>query len=249
MLDNDFDAKECPYEELRRSGEVHVFRVNLRSDLRDFEVLLSDEETERARRFKFFEDRQAYTVVRGSLRKILGWYLNRDAELLRFEVGAHGKPRLVDGALGIEFNVSHSGDVGLIAVCQGSDVGVDVEKVREDVECEDLAKRFFSKDETVELLEIPEGPLRREAFFRCWTCKEAFVKAVGSGLSMPLKNFRMAYRCSERPGVAWIAPKYRSAEDRWFADCWEPEPGYQGALVVRKEAAEVRFLEFRPGMG
>jgi 4'-phosphopantetheinyl transferase len=160
-----------------RGGEVHVWRAALERSPGEVEALkrlLSEDELRRAERFHFEHDRSSFVVARATLREILGLYVGLPPGSLRFAYNDFGKPQLVGeaGEAGLRFNLSHAGGLALYAVAVGREVGVDVEAVREDVPCEELARRFFSRRETAALLALPEGQ-RRGAFFECWARKEA----------------------------------------------------------------------------
>lgn len=143
---------------------------------------LSDDERERADRFRVEHARRAFVASRAALRRILGARLGVEPATLEFTLSAHGRPSLAGGR--VSFNVSHSGELGLIAVADGERrIGVDVEQVRATSDFQALAARFFHPDEAAAI------GARREAFFRCWTKKEAVVKAIGQGLSHPLETF------------------------------------------------------------
>jgi 4'-phosphopantetheinyl transferase len=171
-------------------GDVHVWLADLEDpgvDLECYTECLSLAERARAAQFKFALHRQRYLIAHGALRSILGMYLGVDAAAIDFESGAAGKPKLARhlsrGAF--EFNLSHSGGVALIAVARGTEVGIDVERIQEDFPFLSVAQRFFSHDEVAVLKNLPTG-LQRETFYKCWTSKEALLKAKGTGLSGPL---------------------------------------------------------------
>lgn len=147
--------------------EVHVFCLRLDLDAADRERLggcLSEDEWERARRFRFDEHRHRFIAARGQLRRLLGQCLNCLPEQLRFECSARGKPSLVDNPANLHFNVSHSEDVALIALAIDREVGVDVEHCRREIEALEIARRFFSPNEIQALRSLPEDQ-RRRAFF------------------------------------------------------------------------------------
>jgi 4'-phosphopantetheinyl transferase len=175
------------------SGEVHVWRASLdhsSSQVDRFRETLDCDERSRADRFCFSRDRERFIVARGVLRALLGRYLNRAPESLAFSYGTHGKPVLdsESDADAIRFNLSHSHGTALYAVTRGREIGVDLEFIRSDLEAEQIAERFFSHSENVTLRALPLR-LRKYAFFLCWTRKEAYIKARGEGLSMPLDQF------------------------------------------------------------
>lgn len=174
-------------------GEVHVYHLNLA----DFSAevlpralaLLDPEENERAERLRHGSARQAFVFVRSALRVLLGSYLRQPPASLRFEQGRKGKPRLVgsESDCSTTFNVSHSGDFGLIALSRETDLGVDVEKTREVVNLERLAERCLTDGELAYWRSLP-GENRQQRFFDLWCFKEAFAKATGEGIGMGLNG-------------------------------------------------------------
>lgn len=168
---------------------VQVWRASISdAPVASLAALLSDEERDRAARFVFDRDRHQFIVVRGWLRHLLGEYLDRPPRAIRFVVGPHGKPMLAEGDDDLNFNVSHSGDVGVLAFCRGREIGIDVERADPRVEIDDLAESSFSTTER-HSLRLLRGNARVDRFFQLWTAKEAFIKALGGGLSIPLQDF------------------------------------------------------------
>lgn len=168
---------------------VHVWRVAVADEsAASLAALLSDEERARAARFMFARDRNQFIVVRGWLRRLLGEYLNRSPDEIRLILGARGKPMVADDQRTLHFNVSHSGDVGLLAFCSGREVGIDVERTDTRVEIEALAETCFSTSERASLRRLPGGA-QLHGFFQLWAAKEAYIKALGGGLSIPLLDF------------------------------------------------------------
>jgi 4'-phosphopantetheinyl transferase len=173
--------------------EIHIWHQELSGELSaidTFARLLSAEEIQRASRFRFANDRNQYIVARGTLRVLLGSYRNVPPQDLRFAYSEYGRPYLIGDSppQALEFNVSHSGGIALLAFAQERKIGIDVEKVRRNFATGEIAERFFSTAERAALRELPQEQ-RHEAFFRCWTRKEAFIKALGEGLSHPLDQF------------------------------------------------------------
>jgi 4'-phosphopantetheinyl transferase len=166
--------------------DVDLWRAGLDVDqlqLSAFRSTLSADEIDRSRRFHRNVDRQRFVARRGWLRCLLGHYLGVHPEVLRFAYDANGKPRLAGAAdPRLRFNMSHSGGLAVYAVCTDREVGVDVERVSEDVDIEALPQRVFSATEEETLAALP-ADLRVRAFFECWTRKEAYLKAIGVGLS------------------------------------------------------------------
>src|SRR6476659_2394037 len=178
--------------------EVHLWQASLDGRPADiFESFLSADELDRANRFHFAADRIHFIVARGLLRNLLAAYLGINCAELRFSYGAKGKPfLLLDGQTQINFNLSHSHGRAAFAFSRGRELGVDLEFVKEDFEAELIATRFFSRSEVLALRLVP-AELRNQAFFNCWTRKEAYIKARGEGLSMPLDQFDVSLKPGE----------------------------------------------------
>lgn len=214
--------------------QVHVWHADLdafasRECPRAF---LSHGERERAARFRFERDRGRFIAGRQILRQLVSTYLDLNPAEVSFRYSVHGKPELDDLQIRprLAFNISHSGPVALFAFVWERKVGVDVEQVRADIQVCGLAEHFFSLREQVSLKELPTH-MRQEAFFACWTRKEAFVKAKGEGLSLPLDQFDVSL-VPGRP--AEILATYPDAEERQRWSMWrlDIDPPYQAALVV-----------------
>jgi len=223
------------------AGEVDVWSVALDGSPEyagDLQVTLSADERDRAARFHFDRDRRRYIRARGVLRRLLAAYLGTDARELTFHYGAHGKPALsgrFEGAL--TFNVSHSHELALIAIGGRVEMGVDVEAVRAMDDGEDIASRFFSPREAAQLGALPAA-VRSAAFFACWTRKEAYLKALGSGLAKPLDGFDVAFAPGETPALVVHGDARETA--RWSIYELAPGAGYTGALVTEGRAVAVR---------
>jgi 4'-phosphopantetheinyl transferase len=218
--------------------EVHVWRASL--DLSTSRVLrlretLTADELGRVARFHFQEDRDRFIVARGSLRTILCRYLGLEPGQIRFSYGPFGRPALVapsgfSGQWALDFNLSHSGDLALFAFAQGRKVGIDVERISADVDWEPMAERFFSPRESAALRVLPPD-VRREAFFTCWTRKEAFVKAQGEGLSLPLDRFDVSV-VPGKPATLLAIRGDPGEASRWMLRDLSPGPGYVAALAA-----------------
>ncbi len=226
------------------ADEVHVWRVALDQpdDVADrLGAALSADERGRAARLVTAALRRRFLVARGALRQILGRYTYLAPGAVRFRYGPRGKPMLdaEDGLL--RFNLSHSGDLALVAVSRGREIGVDVERIRPDRDLDRIATRFFSTVEVAALLALPRAE-RAEAFYHCWTRKEAYIKALGDGLAIPLDSFDVAFA----PGApaALLASRLDPAETRrWSMAALDPGPGYAGAVVVEGEGWVGRYFE------
>jgi 4'-phosphopantetheinyl transferase len=210
-------------------GDVHLWRWRL-DRVPEVPGLAADEQL-RADRFRFDRDRQSFVAARSGMRKILGRYLNQDAAAIEFTYGSHGKPFLADGA--IAFNLSHSGDWALLAVARDRAVGVDIERIKPMAELEKLTARFLMAAEHERIVRLPEAD-RLLAFFRTWTCKEAYLKATGEGLGQ-LKSLEVAVQ-PEVP-VQLLSPS------GWTLLELVPEVGYVGAVAAIGADWRVSFFE------
>ncbi len=218
--------------------DLHVWTVGLDQPpdvCARLETVLSSDERERARRFVFERDTRRFVVCRAALRRVLAQYTGTAPEALVFAYGDRGKPSLPEMP-GLFFNVTHAASLGVIAVA-ATDVGIDVEALERNVEFEDLAARFFSAEEARELCALP-ADARRAAFFNCWTRKEAYIKAIGDGLSCPLDSFAVTLRPSEPALMRWIEGDDESA---WHLRAFTPAEGYVGAVAVRAPIDAMRM--------
>lgn len=216
--------------------EVQVWRLSLdlpASRVERLRQTLAPDELGRARRFHFEKDRQRFIVARGLLRLILSRYLDVEPSQLRFSYSDYGKPALIPPPTHkmLNFNVSHSQGLALYAITRNRQVGIDVEYIRPVPEIKEIAQRFFSAQENAVLRGLPET-VKLEAFFNCWTRKEAYIKARGEGLSLPLDQFDV----SLAPGEP--ARLLRVSGDSKEPCCWSlramsPVPGYVAALAVK----------------
>jgi 4'-phosphopantetheinyl transferase len=214
--------------------EVHVWRADLNQPQGRLALLsgvLSAEERARAERYHFEADRKRSIIGRGLSRLLLAHCLGESPQRLRFIHNAFGKPALVGGHIPhLQFNLSHSGDWILIALAFGRTLGVDVERQKEDMATEAIAARFFSPVECRALAALPAA-LRCAAFFSCWTRKEAYLKARGDGLSLPLDRFDVAFVPGARPRL--IETRHDPAEaDRWTLNDLQVGSDYAAALAV-----------------
>lgn len=210
---------------------VDVWRVFLSADPalveRLFPILSADEQA-RANRFATPELRMRYVISHAALRTLLGRAAGRDPGEIAFVHGSAGKPSLADGAL--DFNMSHGGNVALYALTRGAALGIDVEECRTIDDHLRIARRFFAENEYTELAALPRSQ-QTDAFFRCWTRKEAYVKALGDGLKAPLDAFEVTLRPGDAAAVLNVAGDPEAAA-RWRLHHLEPAPGYVGAVAA-----------------
>lgn len=217
--------------------EVHLWRCSLDLppvSLDEAYAVLAGDEIERARRYKFPRDRRRFIAARSFLRRTLAEYLSVSPS---FVYGAFGKPGLSPrpDIARMEFNLSHSGDIALLAITRGP-VGVDVEQVILVSELQRMASRFFSAYENAALNEVPPDT-RDFAFYRCWTRKEAFLKALGHGLAHPLDSFDVSLD-EKRPRLVAVRGD-REAPSKWTLFHLCPAPGYVAARVVEGNGARL----------
>lgn len=226
-------------------GEVHLWQIHMIAP--DDEILrgrsvLSPEEAERADRFHFDKHRRRFIVAHAAMRTILSSYLNVSPSDVAFSYGPKGKPALSADLekSGIRFNLSHSGDYALLGVTRNHTLGVDIEFINHDFGTEEIATRFFSPGEIETLHAVPDAQ-KSPAFFTCWTRKEAYIKAVGDGLSIPLDSFDVAFAPGAQPALLRVqVPEHR----HWkMYDLPAPE-GYKAALVVEGEMHQLKFSIF-----
>lgn len=218
---------------------MDVWRVRLSSTTPN-ETTLSEDERQRSSRFHFDKDRNRFIIAHASLRDILARYLHCEPQQISFSTNEFGKPFLPDHE--IEFNLSHSGDYALIAVTRGRSVGVDIEQIRMDIEIENLASRYFSTGEVFELMGLPPHG-RVVGFFNCWTRKEAYVKARGPGLSLPLDGFDVSLAPNE-PAVLRATRPDPDEATRWSLHSIFVDRDYVGALVIEGGGLKLRYLNW-----
>jgi len=201
--------------------------------------LLSADEILRAGRFHFEKDRLHFSRCRSALRQVLSGYLQTPAAEVRFEYLAGGKPQLVteQNPHSLQFNVAHSAGVALIAVGSESRLGVDIEKIRSDVDTASLAERFFSLRERVGLQSLPDH-LRVQGFFACWSRKEAFLKATGEGLSFPLADFSVTTHPNLEAALEEVRGNVQ-ARKAWFLADIRVMDGYRATVAVEADSCRV----------
>lgn len=224
-------------------GEAHVWRACLEQDeatLDKLSQLLSADELERAGKFHFRRDREHFVAARGVLRNLLGRYVGVEPRGLRFSYDQYGKPSLCSetGDDALRFNVSHSQGVALYALTHGRRIGIDIEFVREDFAGFEIAERFFSPREVLALRALSPR-VHANAFFDCWTRKEAYIKARGEGLSHPLERFAVSLAPGEAAALLWTEEDPQEAA-RWSLMELFPGESYRAALAVEGTAPALR---------
>jgi len=239
---------DCPPSYLQlNTGQVHIWRASLElspSLLDNLEACLSEDEIDRANRFRFIKDRSHFVAARGCLRDILGYYLGISPKLVKFSYSQYGKPDL-DGELnpgGIRFNISHSHSLGLFAFTRLNDIGIDIEYIRSGITDEGIARRFFSQNEVENLFSLPDS-LRKDAFFNCWTRKEAYIKAHGEGLSLPLDHFDVTLTPGEPASIMNTRPDPDEAK-QWTLHEINPGSGYVAAVAFRARKLQLKYWQW-----
>ncbi len=230
-------------------NEVHVWQADLQSfssALPAILYLLSPDEQARANRFYFQKDRDRFTLARGILRLILGRYLDRSAESLQFRSTKTGKPFLSNADLPsgqkLCFNVSHSHQMALYALAWNREVGIDVEQINPDRDLEAIADRFFSAAENRALMQLSPD-VKPQGFFNCWTRKEAFLKAIGTGLTQPLDQFTVSLTPGEPAQLLQTAWDENDI-DRWSLYSLEVGTEYAAALAVQGIGCQLQSWQF-----
>jgi 4'-phosphopantetheinyl transferase len=223
-------------------GETHIWRANLDTGpevLRRLGTTLDNDEKARAARFHFARDRDYFAACRGILRELLGRYLGRSPECIEFLYGAQGKPayRPRDPGPPVRFNISHSHGLAVFGFARGREVGIDLERIRPEFAGQEIADRYFSAQELVELQALPAA-IKPEGFFLCWTRKEAYVKARGLGLQVPLDSFSVSLTPSQ--------PELLQSEDsrRWSLHSFKPAPDFVAAIVQEGQEFRPRYWDW-----
>ena len=222
----------------------HVWRVRLISPVPSaLAARLAPDEAARAERFRFPRDRDRFITARAALRGILARYQAIEPAQIAFAYEAAGKPYLPsERAGGIAFNLSHSGDLCLIAVGLLPQVGVDIERKEPADQLDKIAARFFAPGEVETLARLPESA-RLDAFYVCWTRKEAFIKALGTGVAYGLERFEVSLAPGDPPRLLSLAGEPEEAAAWTLADL-APAPGYAAALAARGPVHAVRRYEW-----
>jgi len=229
------------------AGRVDVFAFALdppEERLAALRDTLAADERERAARYRFDVHRRAFEACRSVVREILGRYLALAPAAVRFQYGPQGKPALPPDDGPLVFSVSHSGELGLCAVAREGALGVDLERVRSLDDALAIAERFFSPAER-DALRTLQPPALATAFFTAWTRKEAFIKALGEGLSYPLADFDVTLLPEEPARLLRVAGDEK-APARWRLTALDPAPGYVAALAAAEPVDAVACWSWPP---
>jgi len=228
---------------LLHAEEIHVWTVTVSDWLPHLATLaefLNAAERERAARFRFEKDRRRFSLCRGLLRAQLGDYLSLDPREIEFRFGANDKPGLVSSASpGIEFNLSHSDEAAFFAFAAGKRLGIDIERIRPQVDVHGLGRQVFTPQEIEKLSAAPEQE-KQDVFFAMWTQKEAYIKAVGLGLAAPVREITVGEGLiprHEETGIG-LVEGYGS---HWSLLNLPAPDGYKAALAVEGRISSDRL--------
>jgi 4'-phosphopantetheinyl transferase len=239
--------KPPPVNLILPADDIHIWCADLdqpASLVQSLKHTLSIDERMRAERFHFEKDRKRFIARRGILRTILGRYLNAEAGRLQFNYENNGKPALTDtfGNQPIHFNTSRSESLALFAFTRNYEIGVDIECIREIPEMHQIVENFFSAGENSAFFALPDS-LKKAAFFNCWTRKEAFLKATGVGLSVPLDQVEVSLVSGE-PAKLITPGKKGERESQWLIQDLKASSGFAAALATRKSDGRVECWQW-----
>jgi 4'-phosphopantetheinyl transferase len=215
------------------STEVHVWSVSTvtpKNGVGELDRLLAADEMERASRFRFRHLRDSFVMARGFLRILLGHYLASDPASIRFIYGEKGKPALENGSL-LRFNLAHSGSMAAVALTLDCEIGIDMEQMRSFPDIAQVVELYFCPEEAAEIMSFPRAE-RERAFFRGWTRKEAYIKAIGDGLSCPLDSFCVTLQPDSPARLLHIGGD-RAAAEQWTLEDLPLAADYCAALAYR----------------
>jgi 4'-phosphopantetheinyl transferase len=227
-----------------QAGELHIWKIELDHDDgqgQSLMALLSNDEQIKADRYRFEKQRRRYIAGRTALRNILGGYLGRAPETLRFAYNDHGKPSLANVYSGLRFNVSHSGETMLAAFVLNSEIGIDIEAIQQNIDYMGICQRWFSVQESNILWDLPEEK-RIGAFFRTWTRKEAYIKALGIGLSDSLNRFSVN---ETSPALLEHQDSLQKIES-WQIHDIEISSAYSAAVAIETAMRDIRHIHLEP---
>jgi len=226
------------------SDEIHLWQTSFsrNTTIEPYIQVLSEDEIVRANAFKFIIDRTKYVIARGILRILLGHYLNKDPKKIVFSYSEYGKPDC-SNTKNLKFNVSHSGDMAIFGFISAHAIGVDIEEIKNDFDTLEIASNFFSTNEIIVLRDTIPDLEKNRAFYRCWTRKEAFIKAEGSGLSFPLDRFTVSLDHDIQATL--LETKWKPQERlHWHLSSFVPAPNYIAAIATRTTATSIKYFNW-----
>lgn len=230
--------------------EVHLWIIPLTGDSTRVDAcfgVLNHEERSRAKRLRFTQDQERFVLARGSLRLILAEYLSTSPEAVRFHYGPNGKPELENDGLdlSLNFNLSHSHEVGCLALTRGRRIGVDIEKVASrSLDEVDMGEHLFTAAEA-ELIRSASAEERTTVFYRLWTRKEAYLKGRGDGLSGALNGFEVSLNGTS----IRLLPVGSAGTENWSVHEFRPCSGYIAALAIEGSLSKLKYLNMRVEFG
>ncbi|MEO1082852.1 MAG: 4'-phosphopantetheinyl transferase superfamily protein [Acidobacteriota bacterium] len=245
---SDWSAASAPGRR-PRGAEVDIWSIDLASPpvpVDDLWTVLSDDERDRAGRFHFERHRRRFTVRRGAMRMLLGAYLNREPSSLDFTKGPKGKPDIeppVTPKTRLVFNLTDSADLALLAVGADQELGVDVECLERPRDAGRLVERYFSESERQVYSGLPET-LKTDGFFRAWTSKEAYLKAIGTGLSVPLRYSTVELDPRRPPRIVSLGDETEAARG-WSLYAMRPADGFVAALAIERRDNQLRTFRWQ----
>ncbi|MEN4099902.1 MAG: 4'-phosphopantetheinyl transferase superfamily protein [Anaerolineaceae bacterium] len=225
-----------PKEPLLADKTIHVYRLALdlpEGDIQKLSGLLTADEVIRANRFVYPTYRDYFIAGRAQLRRILSRYVRQSPEKIVFDYNEHGKPSLASAHNPVQFNIAHSHTIALVAINENKRIGVDLERVRTDIDYTQIAQQFFSPGELKCLLALPHEQ-QLDAFYACWTRKEALIKARGIGLAIPLDQFEVSLTPNSPPQLLRTGINMINLQD-WSLYELRPGTGYIAALAVQEQ--------------
>ena len=230
------------------TGEVHLFCISMKhpdSRIREFSHTLSSNEVRKRDQLHFAEDRDRYVIRHGALREIVGGYLNIPACDVDIEYTEYGKPKIVENSASswLQFNLTSSKDLALIAVTRMNHIGVDIEYIIDDFPSMEIASKYFSAGAMRQLYSLPEES-RKRAFFNCWTRKEAYIKARGEGLSNPLDRFEVSLHPKSQAALLHHDEDPHESS-RWSLQGIDLGNHYAAAFAVEGQISEYKFWDLR----
>ncbi|MEO8664515.1 MAG: 4'-phosphopantetheinyl transferase superfamily protein [Ignavibacteria bacterium] len=226
-------------------NEIHIYSIDSKvvvNEIESFREVLSEFEILKAKRFKFDKDKKNYIVFRSTLRKILSEYLITDPSSITFSYSEKGKPYIKDSIL--KFNVSHSRSLAVYAVTLNDELGIDTEHIKKMPDAFEIAQRYFSIKENTEFAELKKGEIPL-SFFNCWTRKEAFIKALGYGLSYPLADFSVSFKPGDEPQISWIKDNDKK-KNEWSLFNIDIAKGYVTSLAVKSKKKNIVIKNLKP---
>jgi 4'-phosphopantetheinyl transferase len=232
-------------------SEVHVWCASLDDaayPIEAYDKLLTDKERERAKRFVMKRDRNRYVFSKGMLKTLIKSYTGLGPDKLQYLSGPYGKPNL-DAGLSkgrLSFNMAESAGYALFAFTQNREIGVDIERIRDIPEIERIVSLFFSEGEQAEFASLPPQE-KKQAFFNGWTRKEAFIKALGVGLSMPLSKFGISLAAGNPVSLVYL-DKDIASRGQWTILDVSPLPEFSAALAVEGSGFIIRSWNLCSGM-